>query len=124
MTHIQTTSDAETSMRKLYKVATDSRPLVARKEHLDSIEKILELNRQIDILKAQASDEVAKIMGYMQTHELLVDERGRQLVIWKNASEKQTVDYAGLLTELNVPPATVARFTKSSPGARTFNVQD
>jgi len=122
--HINTVSKAEKSMRQLYKVAGDKTPIVAEKRHLDMIARILECNRQADVLKAEMSELIGSLMGYMQVHESLVDDKGKTLVTWKNGSEKVSVDYDALILELNVPPATLARHTTRTPGSRVFTVED
>lgn len=81
-------------------------------------------NRQADILKAEMSELIGSLMGYMQVHESLVDDKGKTLVTWKNGSEKVSVDYDALILELNVPPATLARHTTRTPGSRVFTVED
>lgn len=124
MKHIQTMSDVEKAMRGNYKVATDSTPIVADIQHMTSIRKIVEFTRQMDELKAEISREVGALMGYMQGHSAMVDDNGRLVVGWKNGSNKKTIDYDSLLIELNVPPAVVARYTKITPGARVFKIED
>ena len=124
MKHIQTLSAAEKSMRDLYKKAVDSSPVVASASNMMSIKKIIEFTRQMDELKAEISKEVGALMGVMQGHAAMVDNKGRQVIGWTNGSDKKTVDYDSLLIELNVPPATVARYTKVSPGARVFKIED
>ena len=125
MKHIQTTSKAETEVRGLYKWATTTAPAVAEPPHIAAIRSIVEMTRQSDLLLAKISVEKAKLMGAMQGHETLVDPAtGKELVTWRNGSDKSEVDWDGLLLKLNVPPATVAKFTRNTPGSRVFKILD
>jgi hypothetical protein len=125
MTHIPTTVKAETEARGLYKRATLATPAVAEPQHVEAIRRIVDLTRQSDLLQAEISKEKAKLMGFIQGHETLVDpSTGKELVTWKNGSDKAKVDYDALLLKLNVPPATVAKFTKTEPGSRVFKILD
>jgi len=125
MTHIPTTVTAETENRALYKKATMATPAVAEPQHIQSIRRIVELTRQSDLLLAEISKEKAKLMGFIQNHECMVNPAdGLELVSWRNGSDKDEVDYDGLLLKLNVPPATVKKFTKTKPGSRVFKVLD
>lgn len=124
MKHIKTTSEAETAMRNMYKLATDSSPVRASDDNISSVNKILEYQRQIDLLMAEVSREKGALMGVIQTHSELVDPEGRVLVTWKNGSTKETVDWNALVVELNIPPATVERFTTRKTGSRVFTVVD
>lgn len=125
MTHIPTTAKAETEARGLYKRATMSTPAVAEDQHIQSIRRIVDLTRQSDLLQAEISVERAKLMGFIQGHETLVDpSTGKELATWRNGNDKKEVDYDGLLLKLNVPPATVAEFTRTKPGSRVFKILD
>lgn len=125
MTHIQTTVKAEVEARGLYKQATLTTPAVAEDQHIQSIKRIVDLTRQSDLLQAEISVEKAKLMGFIQGHETLVNPAtGKELVTWKNGSDKKEVDYTGLLLKLNVPPATIQKFTTTKPGSRVFKILD
>ena len=124
MKHIQTVSDAEKSMRGMYKRATESTPVVASVLQMTSIRKIVEYTRQMDELKAEISKEMGALMGVMQGHAFMVDGKGRRLVSWVNSSDKRTVDWDGLVLEMNIPPAMVDKHTKVTLGARVFKIED
>lgn len=111
-------------MRNLYKVATDSIPVRADEQLISSVNKIIEYQHQIDLLQLEVSKEKGKLMGVMQNHANLADETGRVLVTWLNGSNKKVTDWNALVTELNIPPATVQRFTKIQTGSRVFTVVD
>ena len=124
MKHIKTTSEAETAMRNMYKVATDMTPVRASDDNISSVNKILEYQRQIDLLTVEVSKEKGALMGVMQTHSELIDPDGKVIVTWKNGNVKETVDWNALVAELNIPPATVERFTTRKTGSRVFTVVD
>ena len=125
MTHIPTTVKAETEARGLYKRATLTTPAVAEPQHVEAIKHIVELTRQSDLLLAEISKEKAKLMGFIQGHETLVSpDTGKELVTWKNGGDKDEVDYEGLILKLNVPPASVAKFTHTKVGSRVFKILD
>lgn len=124
MKHIQTTSEAEKSMRGLYKVASDATPAIASEKHMASIRRIVEYTRQSDQLAAEISKEIGALMGYMQNHSSMVSPEGDVVITWKNGSDKVKVDYEGLIVACNIPPSTVQQFTTTTPGARVFKIED
>ena len=123
MKHIKTASDIEDAAKKQYREASGE-AVKARPEHLEKLDKIFELTRQSDLLLLEISKLKGEIMGYMGAAPALEGEDGRLLVTWKNASPKKTVDWDGVVVELNIPPSVIQKHTSVKPGARTFMIQD
>ena len=124
MRHINTTSDAESAMRDLYKTATDASPITASKNHEEAIERIIGLSRKIDMLKLNMSNEIGALMGYMQGHTQLVSPTGRILATWKQGNSRKSVDYEAIFAECNVPDYVIKAHTTMTEAARTFTVVD
>jgi hypothetical protein len=124
MKHIQTTSKAEKANRELYKVARLKTPRVAEESQIADLRQIIELTRQKDEIDLKISELKGKIMGVMQDSETLANANGDELVTWKNGSDKKSVDYDGIITELNIPPAVIAKHTSYSKGSRVFTIVD
>lgn len=124
MKHIKTTSEAESAMRDMYKVATDASPITASKDHEEAIERIIGFSRRIDMLKLEMSKEIGALMGYMQGHVQLVSPSGKVLATWKPGNVRKSVDYEGIFEECNVPDAVIKAHTTMTEASRTFTVED
>ena len=122
MKHIKTTSEAEDCARGLYKQSVAGSTVVAGREQEERVARILDLSRQKDLLSVRISEEIGELMKYMTDKETLVNGAGLALATWKTGNPKGTLDWKAMVLELNIPPATVKKFTKISPGARTFSV--
>lgn len=123
MTHIKTKSDAEEANRKLYKKAAET-TITASEKQVKTLQEIVDLVRQSDELQLQISTKMGELMGYMQDNYALIGADGRELVVWKNGSDKKTVDYKQMILDMNIPPQTLQRYTKVTPGARVFTIND
>lgn len=122
MKHIKTLSQAEKSMRGLYKTATDGTPVKATAEQIKLINGIIAKTQQVDLLKLEISEDMGKLMGVMQEHSSMTDANDRVRITWENGGEKTSIDYDALLLELDVPPSTIEKFKIVTPGSRVFTV--
>lgn len=122
MKHIKTASESETSMRKAHPVVKSSKPVVADEDNSKDVKELIDVIRQIDLLTLEASELKGSIMGYMQGHDTMVDEDGKELVKWTTGPVKETVDYDGLLEELKATPEQIEKYTTKKQGGRVFSV--
>ena len=121
MKHINTKSEKETNARVKYAEAKNA-VMTASDELASKVAELLTLRHKMDKDELRKSELMGEIMDAMKTSTVLKDKDGKVIVTWKEASTKSSVNYSGLLKKYKVTNADIIAFTKTSMGARTFEL--
>lgn len=121
MKHINTKSEKETNARVKYANAKQG-VMQADEKLAAKVAELLALRHKMDEDELRKSQLMGEIMDEMKTSTVLKDKDGKVIVTWKEANTKTSVNYAGLLKKYKVTNADIIAFTKTSMGARTFEL--
>lgn len=121
MKHINTKSEKETNARVKYANAKQG-VMQADEKLAAKVAELLALRHKMDEDELRKSQLMGEIMDEMKTSTVLKDKDGKVIVTWKEANTKTSVNYAGLLKMYKVTNADIIAFTKTSMGARTFEL--
>lgn len=121
MKHIVTKSEIETKARADYAQAKPA-VMTADKKLADKVAELLQLRKKMDEDELRKSRLMGEIMCAMKTATVLKNEDGAVIVTWKEANTKSSVNYAGILKKYKVKNEDIIAFTKTSMGARTFEL--
>lgn len=121
MKHINTKSEKETNARVKYANAKQG-VMQADEKLAAKVAELLALRHKMDDDELRKSQLMGEIMDEMKTSTVLKDKDGKVIVTWKEANTKTSVNYAGLLKMYKVTNADIIAFTKTSMGARTFEL--
>lgn len=121
MKHINTKSEKETNARVKYANAKQG-VMQADEKLAAKVAELLALRHKMDDDELRKSQLMGEIMDEMKTSTVLKDKDGKVIVTWKEANTKASVNYAGLLKKYKVTNEDIIAFTKTSMGARTFEL--
>lgn len=121
MKHINTKSPKETKARTKY---ADAKPKAIQADDAlaDKVAELLALRKRMDQDELRKSELIGEIMDEMKTSTVLKNKDGKVIVTWKEAGTKSSVDYSGLLKKYKVTKEDINAFTRTSMGARTFEL--
>lgn len=121
MNHIVTKSEIETKARVKYAEAKAG-AIVASDSLAEKVAELLALRHKMDEDELRKSQLMGEIMEEMKTATVLKNKEGAVIVTWREASMKSTTDWKGIVKKLKAGKETIAAFTKTTLGARTFEL--
>lgn len=121
MKHINTKSEKETNARVKYANANQG-VMQADEKLAAKVAELLALRHKMDEDELRKSELMGEIMSEMKASTVLKDKDGKVIVTWKEANTKTSVNYSGLLKKYKVTNEDIIAFTKTSMGARTFEL--
>ena len=123
MNHIVTKSEIETKARVKYAEAKPS-VMVADDALAKKVADLLALRKKMDRDELLKSQMMGEIMEHMKKATVLKNKDGVVIVTWREASMQSKTDWKGIVKKLKAGKETIAAFTKTTLGARTFELNE
>lgn len=121
MNHIVTKSEIETKARVNYAEAKAA-AIVASDSLAEKVAELLALRHKMDEDELRKSQLMGEIMEEMKTATVLKNKEGAVIVTWREASMTSKTDWKGIVKKLKADKKTIAAFTETKLGARTFEL--